>query len=474
MNVREDSRKPVGIGSMPPLVGAHNHSKPPAGNRYFAHEGVPPLSHAFDGKIAVHPGLGGSMVAPEAIPIHMDNLLNRERQGKSVAYIHVPFCRTHCLYCGFYNKAYSQDESRRYTDTVIAEMELWRGRKAVDSGHVHAVYLGGGTPTELDAPDMTRLLKAVREILPLANDCEITMEGRLSNFDTRKMEACLEGGANRFSLGVQSFQSDIRRSMGRLGTREETISGIEQLKSYEQAAVIVDLIYGFPNQTMERWLDDIAVAQSLKLDGVDCYQLNVYKQTPLGQAIERGSMPPAADIPQQSAMFAAAVESMNKAFYRRLSVSHWARTSRERNMYNLYIKGAAHCLAFGPGGGGNIEGHFYINKSNYTDWMQSVNAGIKPCAMLLEPRPRYRLFKAIAEGMEQCGLDLSDLKKTFGVPVQDICQPLLNQWAKVGLVELDQGRLVLTMAGQFWQVNLSQLIQEYLESQLEETTNDFE
>lgn len=161
----------------------------------------------------------------------------------------------------------------------------------------------------------------------LANDCEVTVEGRLSNFDARKMEACLEGGANRFSLGVQSFHTDIRRSMGRLGSREDMIRGLELLMSYGQAAVIVDLIYGFPNQGMERWLEDIATAQSLKLDGADCYQLNVYRQTPLGQAIERGKMPPAADIPEQSAMFAAGVEAMTGAFYRRLSISHWARTS---------------------------------------------------------------------------------------------------------------------------------------------------
>lgn len=460
----------TGIGNIPPLVGVPD--RPPVENRFLAREGVPPLSHAFEGKIAVHPGLGGSRVAPQAMQPRLEELLGQERKGKSVAYIHVPFCRTHCLFCGFYRKKYSAEESQHYTDTVIAELELWRGRKALEGGPVHAVYLGGGTPTELEAADLARLLKAARSILPLANDCEITVEGRLSNFDARKMEACFEGGANRFSLGVQSFHTDIRRAMGRLGTREDMIRGLEQLMSYGHAAVIVDLIYGFPNQTMERWLEDIAVAQSLKLDGADCYQLNVYKQTPLGQAIERGSMPPAADVPQQSAMFAAGVDAMQKAFYRRLSISHWARTTRERNIYNLYVKGAAHCLAFGPGAGGNLQGNFYINNSDYEAWMQSVQAGVKPCVMMTQPLPRYYLFKAIAEGMEQGGLDLTDLEKSFGVCVADTCAPLLQQWRKVGLVELEEGRLALTLAGQFWQVNLSQLLQEYLNIQLESVSHE--
>ena len=347
----------AGLGNMPPLVGQKEDSAPNY-QRYFAREGVPPLSHAFEGKIAVHPGLGGRKVPKEEMKSHMASLLDRERTGKTVAYIHVPFCRSHCLYCGFYSRAWRDDESARYTDALIAELELWRGRNALLGAPVHAVYIGGGTPTELHAQDMLRLLKAVRTVLPLANDCEITVEGRLSNFDERKMEACFEGGANRFSLGVQTFHSDIRQSMGRFGTREDMLRGIEKLMSYNQAAVVVDLIYGFPRQDMARWQEDLEIAASLKLDGADCYQLNVYRQTPLGEAITRGQFPPAADIPQQSAMFAKAVEFMEQAFYRRVSMSHWARTSRERNLYNQYVKGPAHCLAFGPGAGGNLHGHF--------------------------------------------------------------------------------------------------------------------
>lgn len=455
----------TGIGNMPPVVGAKAASSPHG--RYFAREGVPPLSHAFEGKIAVHPGLGGGKVPPEDMGAHLDALLDQERRGKSVAYIHVPFCQTHCLYCGFYNTLYHAEDSSAYADALIAELELWRGRKAMESGPIHALYMGGGTPTALDGADIRRILKAARAALPLANDCEITVEGRLSNFDARKMEACLEGGANRFSLGVQSFHTDIRRSMGRIGSREDMIRGLELLMSYGQAAVIVDLIYGFPNQGMDRWLEDIATAQSLKLDGADCYQLNVYKQTPLGQAIERGKLPPAADIPEQSAMFAAGVEAMTGAFYRRLSISHWARTSRERNLYNLCVKGAAHCLAFGPGAGGNLQGHFYINKHDYAAWMESVRAGVKPCAMIQRPRERHYLYRAIAEGMEQGWLDLADLETRFAVSVESICRPLLQQWRRTGLVELAEGRVVLTLAGQFWQVNLSQLLQEYLQLQLE-------
>lgn len=463
-----------GIGSMPPTISAKNKhtsqvkSEMTEMARFFAQEGVPPLSHAFQSKIAVHPGLGGEVVTKEHVHEHMATLLDKERKGKSVAYIHVPFCQTHCLYCGFYNKAYRSDDSKVYADTLIAELELWQGKKAVASGPIHAVYLGGGTPTALDGPDLTRILQKIAEVLPLANDCEITVEGRLSNFDSAKMEACLEGGANRFSLGVQSFQTDIRRSMGRIGTQEDMVRGLEQLMSYGQASVIVDLIYGFPRQTLDLWLEDIAIAQSLNLDGADCYQLNVYKNAPLGKAIEEGKLPAGADLPQQSAMFAAGVEAMQQAFYRRLSISHWARTSRERNLYNLYVKGSAHCLAFGPGAGGNIAGNFYMNSGDYQNWQKAVRDGVKPYVMAIQPRQDWLLFRDMAESLEQGWLDMTALKARHNVDVEELCLPLIEQWQHVGLLERKSGRLVLTMAGQFWQVNVSQLLQEYLKMRMEE------
>ena len=141
--------------------------------RYFAREGVDPLPYAFEGKIAVHPGLGGAGVEKQDFEATLEPLLAEPRTGKTVAYIHVPFCETHCLYCGFYNKAYREDESRIYADALIQELRLWRGRPGQDVGPVHAVYMGGGTPTALQADDLRRILKEVRAVLPLANDCEI-------------------------------------------------------------------------------------------------------------------------------------------------------------------------------------------------------------------------------------------------------------------------------------------------------------
>lgn len=449
-----------------------NHANPPQAEewsieKYFAKEGVDPLSRAFDGKIAVHPGISSGAVPAEKIDEVMARVLDEPRKNDSVAYIHVPFCETHCLYCGFYNRGYSKEESAKYTDTLIKELELWNGKRAMQIDPVHAVYFGGGTPTSLEAQDLERLIKAVKKHLPLANDCEITIEGRLYNFGQDKMEACFEGGANRFSLGVQSFNTKVRQAMARLASKEDVMRRLELLMSYRQAAVIVDLIFGFPMQTMDVWLEDIEAAMSLDLDGMDCYQLNVYGQTPLGKAIKEGKIEPCADVPMQSAMFKAGVEKLQNAFYRRLSLTHWARTTRERNLYNLKVKGRANCLAFGPGAGGNFAGWFYINQPNYAKWIELVNEGKKPIMSLTEPNSRFHFFRHVAESMEQGWVDFVKLEKMYNLELLAPLQPLLEQWQRAGLIEMRGQVMVLTLAGQFWQVNLSHLLQDFIKHFLE-------
>ena len=270
---------------------------------YFA-DSADPLHAAFKAKAVIHSGPGGMPLMGEAAQKRLSELWEEPRSGKGLAYFHVPFCETRCLYCLFYQNPFKEDASREYARRLIREIELWSDRAAQNSGLIHAVYFGGGTPTALLPEDLKAVLKAVHEHLPLANDCEITLEGRIHHFEDAKMEAALAGGVNRFSLGVQTFNSQVRQSVQRVDGRDALISRLEKLCSYDNAAVVIDLIYGFPGQTMEVWEDDLATAMTLPLDGVDCYQLNVFEKSPLAKYIANGKLPAAADTAQKADMFA--------------------------------------------------------------------------------------------------------------------------------------------------------------------------
>jgi oxygen-independent coproporphyrinogen-3 oxidase len=444
------------------LNAVQSEPAPEGENRYFARISQDPLGDAFDRKLTVHAGFQGEFLPADQQRAVLAQLLARPREGKTCVYVHVPFCETHCRYCGFFRQFYSQCERMRYTDALIREIDLWRKTAAVRHGPVHAVYIGGGTPTSLEANELCRILLHIKDALPLANDCEITVESRIHNFDRDKIEACLRGGANRISVGVQTFDTTLRRKMGRIEDRDAVCASLLRMRDYDQAAVIIDLIFGFPGQTTEMWRSDIETFLSLNLDGIDLYALNVFPSSPLGKAIAEGSMPPAASLAQQAHLFAAGVRSLKEARHRRLSMAHWGRTPRERNLYNHFMKGPAHCLAFGPGAGGSLHGYSYFVNSDYAQWLVALDKGEKPVAALVAPSPLMALDKAITEAFDLGRLQLSHISSFVNRNMKQVLAPLSDQWEKAGLVYVDGDWLELTLAGQFWHVNLAQLTLEFL------------
>ncbi|MFH1060093.1 MAG: heme anaerobic degradation radical SAM methyltransferase ChuW/HutW [Pseudomonadota bacterium] len=436
-----------------------------AGRRpVLAREGVDPLPHAFSRKSAVHPGLGGRPLRDQDGRQRLEALLQQPPgPGLAAAYFHIPFCASRCLYCGFFGQPLAPGQSRAYTDALLREMSLLGPDTRAVTQPLQAVYLGGGTPSALEAGDLARLLEAVREWLPLTNDCEITVEGRVYGFDRAKVRACLEAGANRFSIGVQSFDTDLRRSLGRRADRAEVLDFLGALAADGRAVVVIDLIYGLPGQDMAAWEADLATLTDLAIDGADLYQLNRFPGGLLDKAVLEGRVAEPADLARQSALFARGVDLMQRARWRRLSICHWGRTSRERNLYNLLIKRKAECLAFGAGGGGSRAGHFYFLDGDPERYLAAVGGGVKPVVMCLEPPDQAEVVAELGGELELGRVDLTRLGRAHGLDLNAILAPLLEQWERVGLIERRQGWVELTLAGQFWQVNLTQALIDYLD-----------
>lgn len=428
-----------------------------------------PLKNAFRGKATVHPHIPGqTYFGEEAISV-IKNQYEKRRTGTSLAYIHVPFCETRCLYCLFYQNPLRAESSAHYTDHLIRELELWNELPAQQTDPIHAVYFGGGTPTALEPNDLFRLISAVRKYLPLANDCEITLEGRIHHFPEEKMEAAFKAGINRVSLGVQTFNSHVRQTMRRVDDRDNIVQAIEKLASFNQASIVCDLIYGFPYQNMAIWEDDIKTAISLPLDGVDCYQLNVFEKSPLGKFIANGKLPAGANKEERAEMFARSVELLTKAQWRRLSNNHWCQTFRERNIYNRFGKSAADCLAFGSGAGGKLNGYSFMIERKYDDWVKKIEAGIKPIAFASAPNKHWHVLRTVSSEMELGRINMHQLSEIFSLPLESLTRDVFTQWTKAGLINPIGDWMVQTVAGQFWHVTMAQLLVNVLSKRLEQT-----
>jgi len=409
-------------------------------------------------------------LASEQIARTWKELLEREAgPGKRLVYIHVPFCANHCLFCGFYKNQYKTERSEPYADLVIRELRAEASTPAVGSQPIHAVYLGGGTPSALETPDLTRIIEEVHA-LPLAADCEITLEGRMSHFTEEKIDACIDAGVNRFSLGIQTFDTEVRRKQGRRSSKEETLRFVDGLLQRDRAAVVIDLMFGLPGQTAEIWEDDLRTCLELQPDGVDLYCLNVFPGTPLFQQVKTGKTKTPSALPQQGEMYRRGFDVLADAGWNQLSNSHWAKGTRERNLYNLLIKEGSTTLAFGSGAGGSIGAHSYTNSDDLDVYCSSIEAGEKALSGMRVADAHQPLRDLLAGSLDRGRLDLACLASRFeeGPALLELYAPLLAQWEDAGLAAVSGQVVTLTPAGRFWSTNLSGALGELLQIVAEE------
>jgi oxygen-independent coproporphyrinogen-3 oxidase len=427
---------------------------------HFARLGDDPVREAFPARRAVMPWRSRKPLPQEEVAAKWVELArDHRRDGPRLAYFHVPFCANHCLFCGFYRNAYTPQAATAYTDLLIAEVEREASAPAVRAQAIDAVYLGGGTPSALSANELSRLLAAIRRSLPLAADCEITIEGRIIHFDAEKVDACLEAGANRISIGVQSFDTAVRRRQGRRASKEEAIAFIEALRDRDRAAIVIDLLFGLPGQTEAVWREDLAIAAAIAPDGVDLYGLNLIPGTPLHRAASAGKFPNAPTLADLGNMYRIGADFLAGENWEQISNSHWRRTQRERNIYNLRIKEGVDCLAYGSGGGGNLGRYSYAVAPDLQTYADGIRAGGKPIEGMRVSDSLQPLRNAITSGIEKGRLDLSAVAAlapgaSKGSDVIGRLSPLVEQWRTAGLVELSGDVMALTTAGRFWYSNL--------------------
>ena len=382
----------------------------------------------------------------------------------ALAYLHIPFCANHCVFCGFYRNAWKDSQSSVYTDKIIEEMAA-EAEVRTGNGKIRAVYFGGGTPTALLTEDLVRLIRACYQYLPLAEDCEFTIEGRMSHFDLEKAQACLEAGANRISIGVQTFNTAIRRRLGRKHSGDEAFEYLAKLCELD-AVIVADLMFGLPNQTDEVWQNDIARATELPLSGLDTYAFNLYPMLPINRMIEKGAFPTPPGFDIQADQYAYTVETLLEKGWEQVSNSHFAYPGRgERNRYNTLIKSDIPCLAFGSGAGGNFGGFSYQVQGDLESNLATPK-GEKNITFMSGHSPNKALLSKVQHDIETGRLNplLFDGNKA--------AQKLIAQWQEMQLFkESDSdGLICLNTSGRYWSPTLIRKLMLTLPTQEKDQT----
>ena len=276
---------------------------------------------------------------------------------------------------------------------------------------------------------------------------EITMESSLSDMTDEKMDAAISGGVNRFSFGVQSFQTEIRNGIGRPLSREQAMERLAHFAK-KNALMILDLIYGLPGETEETMRQDIRDAKACGAAGLDLYKLQLLQGSPLAKSFAKAGK--TLEVPYLQALFRAAEEELGVSGASNISCTHWKWDAREESVYNTLAANGSDIFPIGMACGGKISGLRLMKPVAEAMYRGSVFLG-KFVPMGARKESHYRrIYQAIESAGDRGRISPAALETLCEVPFTTLLTPLLDQWADWGLVTRSGGTYVYTSAGRYW------------------------
>lgn len=202
-------------------------------------------------------------------------------------YVHIPFCKSRCIYCGFFSST-SLEKRSLYVDKVVAE--LTKRRNFLSGAEIDTIYFGGGTPSQLSSADVERMLLHIYNIYNVRANAEITFEGNPDDLTPTLLHSLRQMGINRLSMGIQTFDDARLRFLHRRHTAEQAIQTVRRAQEEGFSNISIDLMFGFPNQTLVQWETDVQQALQLDVQHLSAYSLMYEEGTPLCQMLEQGQV----------------------------------------------------------------------------------------------------------------------------------------------------------------------------------------
>jgi oxygen-independent coproporphyrinogen-3 oxidase len=371
-------------------------------------------------------------------------------------YISVPFCKTKCSYCNFASDVFSRTVFERYVDCVCADVACSPNIGAEMGGQVErevdSIYLGGGTPTVLDAAQLQRMFDAVRSQFQVRPDAEITVECAPGTLGPEVLQSLLRCGVNRVSLGVQSFVDAEAAAVGRLHKRATVLDDMARLRAAGFTNINIDLIAGLPHQTAETWQQSLDETLAAGIPHVSVYMLEVDEDSRLGREVMAGGTRYHAHfVPDEEAtadFYVAACERLNAAGVTHYEISNFARAGSE-SRHNLKYWTRQPYLGFG------VDAHSMLVAS-----APEVEAIRFAAADVLEKyvagAPLQKTVVSHAAALEESfflglrlnrGVDLGAIVSKFGELALDQLLPVITELIADGLLLGDGEFIFLTPRG---------------------------
>jgi len=364
--------------------------------------------------------------------------------GDFGVYVHIPFCRRKCFYCDFPSYAGEERWMSRYREALCREIAV-QGCRCLQAGAVRTVYIGGGTPTVLPAELLTEILRTLIDAAGIPQEC--TVEANPGTVDVHSLAQLREAGANRLSLGVQSFDDQLLRAIGRIHTAEEARTAFRAARAAGFNNISLDLMYGLPTQTLDDLKTSVNEALALAPEHISAYGLIVEEGTPFAAAEAQGRLTlPSEDAAEE--MYDYLMEELPARGYVRYEISNFARAGYESLHNRGYWRNVPY-LGVGAAAHGYVDSVRWGNEPDTEKYICAMQTGRSVRTPEDTERTRANAMEeyAFLALRTAQGIDEADFRRTFGVGIDDVYGAVIEKYITQGLLRRADGFVALTNAG---------------------------
>ena len=357
------------------------------------------------------------------------------------AYVHIPFCTQICYYCDFSKVFIKNQPVDTYLEHLIEEYDSYDIKK------LRTLYIGGGTPTALSAPQLAFLLEKLTDKLDLSYLEELTIEANPGDLDQEKIAVLKDSPVNRVSLGVQTFNDRMLKQIGRSHLEKDIYENIANLKKAGFDNISIDLIYALPKQTMEDVKINVAKAIALDIPHMSLYSLILENHTVFMNRMRRGKLPlPKEDL--EAEMFDYIIAELGKAGFEHYEISNFSKPGFE-SRHNLMYWDNAEYYGIGAGASGYVNGVRYKNHGPIRHYLQAVEAGnarLQEEVLTLNEKMEEEMFLGLRK---KSGVSKKRFEEKFGLSFEDQYGAVVSDLTEQGLLVPDRDIVRMTKQGLF-------------------------
>ena len=357
------------------------------------------------------------------------------------AYVHIPFCTQICYYCDFSKVFIKNQPVDSYLEHLLQEFHSY------DIQKLRTLYIGGGTPTALSAPQLETLLDGLTKNLDLSVLEELTIEANPGDLDADKIAVLKNSAVNRVSLGVQTFDDKMLKKIGRSHLEKDIYENIDRLKLAGFDNISIDLIYALPGQTMDQVKDNVEKAITLDIPHMSLYSLILENHTVFMNRMRRGKLPlPKEEL--EAEMFEYIIEELERSGFEHYEISNFSKPGFE-SRHNLMYWDNAEYSGIGAGASGYVNGVRYKNHGPIRHYLSAVEAGN---ARVTEEHlsQREQMEEEMFLGLrKKSGVSITRFEEKFGTSFEDLYGQVVRNLCHQGLLQVEGQQIRMTKKGLF-------------------------